>query len=209
MRPYTVAVAAIVVGSGALFAQPGPPIPPPAPNGPVFQPYRPLTGADVATPDLIRQSLQANRALFFYASFADSYHQRYMAPFLTMISQRPGYADEYYRRYFKQYEPRLAGTESPPELQLIAADGPFATSAAQAQVTLEVPAHAQVWVEGKKQEFRGTAVRIVSPDLTPDTKYTYAVVVQWTDGKNVAEQKFDLPVAAGDRKVMTVVGKSR
>jgi len=205
MRAFSV-VSAMLLVAGISLAQP--PIPPPAPNGPVFQPYVPPTGGAVATPAAIQQSLRANQALYFYAGFADSYHQRYMAPFLTMIGQRPGYLDEYYRKYFAPFQPMSWSMPEEP-VATITADGPVATRIEQAQVTLEVPAHAQVWVEGKKQEFRGTAVRIVSPDLEPGRRYAYTVLVRWPSGKSEVERHFEMPVAAGDRKVLSVVGASK
>lgn len=129
--------------------------------------------------------------MFFFGSFADEYYRRFLAPRIMPI--RPPEQDPY----------------QPPEPQYIVADGPVATRPEQAQVTLEVPAMAHVWVEGEKQEFRGTAVRVVSPDLTPGKLYTYAVRVQWMDGKVEVKRELNLPVVAGDRKVLTVVGKSR
>lgn len=204
----TLAFVAMLAASPVLFGQyPG--ILAPVRPGPPVQAYVPPVGANVNTPLAIQQALRANRALFFYAAFADSYHSRYMAPFLSMVAQRPAYGETYYQRYFKQFEPAAWSQPESVEPQYIVADGPIATRPNQAQVTLEVPPLAKVWVEGTLQEFRGTAVRVVSPELTPKRDYVYAVKVTWPRDKSTIERTFEVSVRAGDRTVLTVVDAGR
>jgi uncharacterized protein (TIGR03000 family) len=50
-----------------------------------------------------------------------------------------------------------------------------------AHLKVEVPADAQIWIEGVKTKETGTVRDFVSPPLTPGQDYTYDIRATWTD----------------------------
>jgi uncharacterized protein (TIGR03000 family) len=51
---------------------------------------------------------------------------------------------------------------------------------------LFVPENAEVYIDGKKIEQTGTTREIVSPPVTPGTRYTYKISVRYTDAQGKA-----------------------
>jgi uncharacterized protein (TIGR03000 family) len=68
-----------------------------------------------------------------------------------------------------------------------------------AQFTVEVPAGAEVYLEGVKTRQTGTSRVFVSPPLIPGQQYTYEVRARWTDNGQPVEQTRSLAVMAGQR----------
>jgi uncharacterized protein (TIGR03000 family) len=65
------------------------------------------------------------------------------------------------------------------------------------EVVVQVPAGAEVWIDGAATRQTGTTRRFVSPPLTTDRTYSYEVRARWTaDGKAV-EQTQNVSVQAG------------
>jgi uncharacterized protein (TIGR03000 family) len=56
--------------------------------------------------------------------------------------------------------------------------------------------NAEVWVEGKRTEQRGTSREFVSPALNPDKSYTYEVRARWTENGKDVERTKTVPVRA-------------
>jgi len=67
-----------------------------------------------------------------------------------------------------------------------------------AQVTVRVPAEAEIWVEGTKTTSTGSVREFKSPPLTPGSPYTYDIKVTWTEnGHDVTQtQRFDVTAGA-------------
>jgi len=66
---------------------------------------------------------------------------------------------------------------------------------AQLNVRLPDP-NAEVWVEGKRTEQRGTQREFVSPPLNPDKNYTYEVRARWTENGQERERTKTVAVRA-------------
>jgi uncharacterized protein (TIGR03000 family) len=66
-----------------------------------------------------------------------------------------------------------------------------------ASITVQVPADAQVWLEGHLTQQSGTTRTFVSPALPPKQNFVYQVRVRWTGPKGVVEQKQKVEVQAG------------
>jgi len=73
-----------------------------------------------------------------------------------------------------------------------------------AHFTLEVPAAAEVFLEGVKTRQTGTNRVFVSPRLIPGKQYVYEVRVRWTENGNLVEQTRSLTVAAGQRLTVRI-----
>lgn len=57
-------------------------------------------------------------------------------------------------------------------------------------VNVQVPANAEVWIDGAKTSQTGPVRRFVSPPLTPGQAYTYELTASWMkDGKPVSEKR--------------------
>jgi uncharacterized protein (TIGR03000 family) len=66
---------------------------------------------------------------------------------------------------------------------------------AQLNVRLPDP-NAEVWVEGKRTQQRGTWREYQSPPLNPDKSYTYEVRARWTENGKDVERTKTVPVRA-------------
>jgi uncharacterized protein (TIGR03000 family) len=74
-----------------------------------------------------------------------------------------------------------------------------APTEAPAQLTVSVPADAQVWVEGTKTNSTGPVRYFQSPPLDPNSKYQYEVRATWTENGHEVTQTQQVPVTAGAR----------
>ena len=68
-----------------------------------------------------------------------------------------------------------------------------------AQFTVEVPANAELYLEGVKTRQTGTSRVFVSPPLTSGRQYVYEVRARWMENGQPVEQTRSLTVAAGQR----------
>lgn len=77
-----------------------------------------------------------------------------------------------------------------------------------ARLTLEFPAAAEVWVNGKKRdESPSTEWTLTSPVLKSGESYTFEVKARWTAGGKTYEAERSVPVASGNRsRVLVVAG---
>jgi uncharacterized protein (TIGR03000 family) len=65
--------------------------------------------------------------------------------------------------------------------------------------TVEVPASAEVSIEGVTSKQTGTSRQFVSPKLVPGKQYVYELRARWTEDGRVVEQTRNLFVTAGER----------
>jgi uncharacterized protein (TIGR03000 family) len=69
----------------------------------------------------------------------------------------------------------------------------------KAQISLTVPADAQVWFDGKATRLTGTQRNYTSPPLTPGRTYTYTLRVRWTKDGTPVEENRSVDIQAGGR----------
>jgi len=75
-----------------------------------------------------------------------------------------------------------------------------------ATVTLEFPAAAKVWLDGKPVEGETGKERVLtSPVLKPGQQYTFKVKAQWDANGKTYEYTRDVTVGPGDRSKLTVL----
>jgi uncharacterized protein (TIGR03000 family) len=71
-----------------------------------------------------------------------------------------------------------------------------------ARFTIEVPADAEVFLEGTRTKQTGASRTFVSPPLAAGKQYVYEVRARWTENGQVVEQSRNLIVSAGARLVI-------
>jgi uncharacterized protein (TIGR03000 family) len=74
-----------------------------------------------------------------------------------------------------------------------------------AQLELRVPNGAEVFVQGKKVDLRGTSQTFESPELKPDETFTFDIRVVWTDNGKSVEEKRTLVMKPGDRQSLQFI----
>ena len=77
----------------------------------------------------------------------------------------------------------------------------------RARLTLQVPATAEVFVEGEKLQSVGATREVLSTPLEAGLTYNYSISVRWAEGNKQREQKFKVPVRAGDRPTLMVLDR--
>ena len=76
----------------------------------------------------------------------------------------------------------------------------------KARLTLNVPAHAQVFLGGKEVDAAATPVILESPELR-EASATFDVKVTWKERDKVEERARKVTVDAGDNKSLTYAGR--
>jgi uncharacterized protein (TIGR03000 family) len=74
--------------------------------------------------------------------------------------------------------------------------------------TVEVPATAEVTIEGVKSKQTGTSRQFVSPKLVPGKQYVYEIRARWTEDGRTVEQTRNLVVTAGEQLAVSFVAPS-
>ena len=75
-----------------------------------------------------------------------------------------------------------------------------------ATLTLQLPAAADVWLDGKKQDGESDAVReLKSPVLKPGATHTFNVKARWTKGGKTYEAKRAVTLGPGDHSRLYIV----
>jgi uncharacterized protein (TIGR03000 family) len=77
--------------------------------------------------------------------------------------------------------------------------GVSAPGQAPAEITVVVPADAEIFFDGEPTRQRGTQRRFVSPPLEIGRTYNYVVLARWRDGGRPVEQTRKVPVTGGAR----------
>jgi uncharacterized protein (TIGR03000 family) len=67
------------------------------------------------------------------------------------------------------------------------------------QITVQVPAGAEVWVEGAKTQQTGAVRHFESPRLEAGQKYRYTIRARWKEDGRTKDETRQVPVYAGDR----------
>jgi uncharacterized protein (TIGR03000 family) len=73
----------------------------------------------------------------------------------------------------------------------------------RARLTLNIPAHAQVFLAGKEVDAAATPVVLESPDLREGQRYNFDVKVTWKERDKTQERARVVTVDAGDNKSLT------
>ena len=104
--------------------------------------------------------------------------------------------------FSRSFPSSMLGYYSPSALAEAAtlfAQNPAKKSDDTAHITLQVPAGAEVWFDGKTTRQTGPTRHFYSPPLQPGKNYVYALRVRWEqDGKSVEETR-RINVRANDR----------
>ena len=66
-------------------------------------------------------------------------------------------------------------------------------------IVVEVPAGAEVWLEGRRSAQTGTQRVFYSPPLPPNGRYAYKIRARWPHGSGRMEQVRDVVVQPGQR----------
>jgi uncharacterized protein (TIGR03000 family) len=67
----------------------------------------------------------------------------------------------------------------------------------RAQITVSLPADAEIWFEGTKMTSTGSVREYQSPPLKPGNRYTYEVRARWNENGKELTQTQEVKVAAG------------
>jgi uncharacterized protein (TIGR03000 family) len=68
---------------------------------------------------------------------------------------------------------------------------------ASAQVTVDVPANARVWIDGTPTTSSGSVHNFITPLLKPGSRYTYQIKVTWNDNGHERTQTQAVEFTAG------------
>jgi uncharacterized protein (TIGR03000 family) len=94
---------------------------------------------------------------------------------------------------------------APPNPARIAEDGDRAAALVSATLTLELPAAADVWLDGQKQATSADATRVLaSPPMTIGEQYTFRVRAEWVEKGTKYQTEQTTTVRAGERGKLTV-----
>jgi uncharacterized protein (TIGR03000 family) len=67
----------------------------------------------------------------------------------------------------------------------------------RAQITVSLPADAEIWFQGTKTSTTGAVREYQSPPLVPGTRYTYELRARWSQNGHEVTQTQQVEVAAG------------
>lgn len=73
----------------------------------------------------------------------------------------------------------------------------------RAEIVLNVPLDANIFVDGQRIVSSGTTRRFVTPPLAPGRRYFYDVKVTWMDGSRARESKRHVSFQPGERVALT------
>jgi uncharacterized protein (TIGR03000 family) len=80
---------------------------------------------------------------------------------------------------------------------------PIMQGATVAQIVMEVPADAEVWIEGLPTKQAGTTRWYVSPPLDRGRLYEYRIRARWKENGALVEQNQQISVHAGDNATVS------
>lgn len=78
-----------------------------------------------------------------------------------------------------------------------------------AELVVNVPDDAEVWIEGVKMKQTGTRRRFTSPTLMPGVSYAYEVRATWTQNGRQVSDSNQVTLHAGDRASLTFINRPR
>jgi uncharacterized protein (TIGR03000 family) len=79
------------------------------------------------------------------------------------------------------------------------------SASASTSITLRLPENAEVWIQGKKMDERGTERRFNLPSLDTGATYDYDIRVTWTDNGQKKSDTTRLNVRAGDQQSISYI----
>ncbi len=80
-----------------------------------------------------------------------------------------------------------------------------ASASSSTSITLRVPENAEVWIQGKKMDEKGTERRFNLPSLDTGATYDYDIRVTWTDNGQKKSDTTRLNVRAGDQQSISYI----
>jgi uncharacterized protein (TIGR03000 family) len=113
-----------------------------------------------------------------------------------------GYYD--YPDYGYRYVPGVL--DSPPGVPVAPTDpGVALANEFPAKLTVQFPAAAEVWLNGKKTDGKGEEQVLTSPVLRPGQTFTFEVKARWQVGGKTYEANRTVTLAPGDKSRLFVV----
>jgi uncharacterized protein (TIGR03000 family) len=110
------------------------------------------------------------------------------------------YADSY-PFYSSDLSPWAGWTYGPQNYGSYLSPTAWKTNGAQAgsiaQVTVKLPANAELWFDGKKMKTPGRVREFDTPGLTPGHQYTYKVKARWKQNGHTVTQTRQVALSAG------------
>ena len=79
------------------------------------------------------------------------------------------------------------------------------SASSSTSITLRVPEDAEVWIQGKKMDEKGTERRFNLASLDPGSTHDYDIRVTWTDNGQKKSDTTRLNVRAGDQQSITYI----
>jgi len=144
-----------------------------------------------------------------YSPYYYSRHGSYTPPYsFNSYNQMPAYAFQPNSYDFGQPSYTFAQPASTPSFyyspSLVEGEEAPANAANRAFIQVQVPANAEVWIEGDKTSQTGPNRAFASPPLQTGKSFTYDVRARWTgaDGKAVDRTK-QVKVQAGQRSTVS------
>jgi uncharacterized protein (TIGR03000 family) len=119
------------------------------------------------------------------------------------------YGNPFYPGLFPQPQavivPQPVPVAPPPNPARLAEDAARAAATATANLTLELPAAGEVWVNDEKQPSSAEKARTLASPLLPlGREYTFKVRARWVEGNTAYETQQTSTVRAGERGKLTV-----
>jgi uncharacterized protein (TIGR03000 family) len=118
----------------------------------------------------------------------------------------------YYNNYYQPSYPYMpytnAYTSGTPSSTVQSFYPPNGNGNREAILNIQVPADAEIWVEGEKTKQTGTNRTFRSPPLEPGKNYTYEVKVRWMEDGKPVEKTENVPVHAGEQSRVDFLKRS-
>jgi len=95
-----------------------------------------------------------------------------------------------YRSYYPPVRQQIYATAQPAE--------------APVQISVRVPADAEVWFDGAKTAQNGAVRRFISPPLPPGRHYTYEITARWKKDGQLATEKRTIRFESGKQGEVSV-----
>jgi uncharacterized protein (TIGR03000 family) len=125
----------------------------------------------------------------------------------------PYYSGTGYDPYYSAYSPlgsdavivpttssaQAPDTGSASPLITATPSGAPASAGGPAQITVRLPAGADLWFEGTKMSATGPVREFSTPPLTPGQRYTYSIRARWNEGETAIDQTRKAVFTAGGK----------
>jgi uncharacterized protein (TIGR03000 family) len=177
-------------------------------GGPLYRPGSMGTRIGVATPYPYRGVVSGyGYNVYPFGSFYSPYASYYGGGFLTGYGYGYGYSLYFVGPGPFAYDPPVVDVPPPQEpTRVIALSNEY-----PATLTMDFPAAAKVWLDGKEVAGEASAERVLtSPVLRPGEKHTFKVRAEWAAGGKTYEYTRDVTLGSGERsKVLVMSGTEK